>query len=103
MDHPGGDGPNTYIVAKATRNAGITMALSGIGGDELFAGYGVFKRMATLQKRIWLNALPQGLRMLSGLIVRAGKSSIAKSKIAELLAQEKIDIRSAYLLSRSIY
>src|SRR5690606_28355771 len=45
MDHPGGDGLNTYIVSKATKQAGITMALSGIGGDELFAGYDVFKRM----------------------------------------------------------
>ena len=26
MDHPSGDGPNTYIVSKATKNAGITMA-----------------------------------------------------------------------------
>src|SRR5690606_27130761 len=51
MDHPGGDGLNTYIVSKATKNAGVTMALSGIGGDELFAGYEVFKRMFELQKK----------------------------------------------------
>ena len=43
MDYPSGDGINTYIVSKATKQQGITVALSGIGGDELFAGYPQFK------------------------------------------------------------
>lgn len=43
MDYPTGDGINTYIVSHATKKAGITVALSGIGGDELFAGYPQFK------------------------------------------------------------
>ena len=51
MDHPSGDGPNTYVVSGATKSQGISMALSGIGGDEVFAGYDVFKRMKSLQKR----------------------------------------------------
>jgi len=44
MDHPSGDGPNTFVVSQATKKAGITVALSGLGGDELFAGYPVFLR-----------------------------------------------------------
>lgn len=43
MDYPSGDGINTYIVSNATKKAGITVALSGLGGDELFAGYPQFK------------------------------------------------------------
>jgi asparagine synthase (glutamine-hydrolysing) len=39
MDQPTFDGVNTYIVSKYTRQAGLTVALSGLGGDELFAGY----------------------------------------------------------------
>jgi asparagine synthase (glutamine-hydrolysing) len=34
--------PNTYLVAKHTRANQIKVALSGLGGDELFAGYNKF-------------------------------------------------------------
>ena len=43
VDAPSGDGLNTYIVSKATKNAGVTVALSGLGSDELFAGYPYFQ------------------------------------------------------------
>lgn len=103
MDHPSGDGPNTYIVSKATKNAGITMALSGIGGDELFAGYDVFKRMAELQKKSWLNALPKFTRQMGGNIIQKRKKSVSGNKIAELLGVDKINFESAYPLSRSVF
>ena len=51
MDHPSGDGPNTYVVSKATKEAGVSMALSGLGGDELFAGYDIFKRSLDLESQ----------------------------------------------------
>ncbi len=45
IDQPSLDGTNTYFVSRATRE-GVTVALSGIGGDELFAGYPQFRRFA---------------------------------------------------------
>lgn len=62
MDHPGADGPNTYVVSKFTRAAGITVALSGIGGDEMFGGYPVFRYLQQLQKFRVMGHLPAGLR-----------------------------------------
>jgi asparagine synthase (glutamine-hydrolysing) len=103
MDHPSGDGPNTYIVSKATKNAGITMALSGIGGDELFAGYDVFKRMVQLQQKSWINAIPRFARRTTGFAIRQQKRSVSGNKIHELLSQPKIDFDSAYPLNRSLF
>jgi asparagine synthase (glutamine-hydrolysing) len=102
-DHPGGDGPNTYIVSKATKHAGITMALSGIGGDELFAGYDVFKRMTELGKKSWINAVPGLARKTAGLAIRLKKRSVSGHKIEELLSQPKINFNSAYKLNRSLF
>jgi asparagine synthase (glutamine-hydrolysing) len=48
-DQPSIDGINTYHIAKATRRAGIKVALSGLGGDELFAGYSYFRLAARLE------------------------------------------------------
>jgi asparagine synthase (glutamine-hydrolysing) len=103
MDHPSGDGPNTYVVSKATKQAGITMALSGIGGDELFAGYDVFKRMAELQKKAWLNAVPGFARKAAGFAIRKKKRSVSGNKIEELLGQPHINFNSAYPLNRSVF
>lgn len=103
MDHPSGDGPNTYVVSKATKEAGITMALSGIGGDELFAGYPNFKRLKELQEKWWLKVSPNLLLKGGGYFLKTAKPNIANYKIAEILSLNSHDLPHTYPLSRSIF
>jgi asparagine synthase (glutamine-hydrolysing) len=78
LDQPTMNGINTYFVSWAAREVGLKVALSGLGGDELFAGYSTFvdaPRLARLVKLAWF--LPAALRraispMLAGLIARRG-------------------------------
>ena len=63
MDQPTVDGINTYMISQAAKNIGIKVALSGLGGDELFAGYNSFSLVPRLNKiNKILNSLPSGLR-----------------------------------------
>lgn len=48
MDQPSVDGINTWYAAKATKELGLKVVLSGIGGDELFLGYGSFNTLPRL-------------------------------------------------------
>lgn len=45
MDQPTIDGINTWFVSMATAQAGLKVALSGLGGDELLGGYQTFGRI----------------------------------------------------------
>lgn len=103
IDHPSGDGPNSYIVSKATKNAGITMALSGLGGDELFAGYDIFKRFYELEKKSWLNILPGFSRNIAGKAFAIKKNSVQGDKTAEILSLDKIDGFNAYPVNRKLF
>jgi asparagine synthase (glutamine-hydrolysing) len=102
MDHPSGDGVNTYVVSKATKEAGITMALSGLGGDELFAGYSVFNHALKLKQNNWLNTIPLFMRSAGGSVFSKVKPGVPSQKIAELLKQDVISFNSLYPLTRQV-
>lgn len=103
IDHPSGDGPNSYIVSKATKQAGITMALSGLGGDELFAGYSIFKQIHALEKKAWLNIIPRFGRKWVGNFIATQKNSIQGDKIKALLDLLSLDAFNAYPINRKLF
>ena len=50
MDQPSIDGFNTWCVSKLASRNGMKVVLSGLGGDELFAGYGSFQRVPQFEQ-----------------------------------------------------
>lgn len=102
MDHPSGDGPNSYIVSKVTKENGITVALSGLGGDELFAGYDIFPRAVSLLDKKWLYSFPVGLRKLMGKGLQTIKPSIASDKIVATITQKYLELPFYYPINRQV-
>lgn len=72
LDQPTMDGINTYFVSWAARQVGLKVALSGLGGDELFAGYGTFSDTPRLQHmELVARFVPSSLRRVSAPFVNA--------------------------------
>jgi asparagine synthase (glutamine-hydrolysing) len=53
MDQPTTDGLNTYLVSRAIVAQGFKVALSGLGGDELFGGYSSFRQIQQALNAGW--------------------------------------------------
>jgi len=102
MDHPSGDGPNSFVVSKATKDAGVTMALSGLGGDELFAGYDIFPRAVSLLDKKWLYSFPIGIRRLMGKALKIVKPTIASDKTVETITQKYLELPFYYPINRQV-
>ncbi len=101
MDQPSIDGINTYFVAKAAREAGLKVALSGLGGDELFAGYPSFRQ---IPKSV------AALRPFAGPTVGAAFRSLAGPLLGRVTSPKYAGaleyggtFGGAYLLRRSLF
>ena len=100
MDQPTADGFNTFVVSKATREAGVKVVLSGLGGDELFGGYPSFKDVPRLLKI--KNTLGQTEKPVSAILRRIGQKTTKISKLSSVLAASK-DLLTVYMIRRQVF
>jgi asparagine synthase (glutamine-hydrolysing) len=78
-DQPTGDGINTYYASQTAQEGGVKVALSGLGGDELFGGYPSFRAVPALERLLptW-KRLPGGARSLLLKVLEGGGARARK-------------------------
>jgi asparagine synthase (glutamine-hydrolysing) len=104
MDQPSIDGVNTWFVSKAAKEAGLSVAISGIGGDELLAGYPSFVEVPRWRRRFGPFAAVPGVGRLGRITISAMAPSFARSRPKALGVLEHANSwAGAYLLRRGLH
>src|SRR5258706_9461755 len=104
MDQPTMDGINTYLVSAKTRSAGVKVALTGLGADEMFAGYSSFLRVPGMERMAArLRRLPAlARRGLATSVSMIAANSDRNRKLAELASAQE-SLVHPYFLVRSLF
>jgi len=104
MDQPTIDGINTWFVSKAAHELGLKVALSGLGGDELFGGYSSFRDLPTWVR--WMAApssIPFFGRVLRRVFQRIRGEKLGISPKVAGLVEFGGTYAGAYLLRRGLF
>jgi asparagine synthase (glutamine-hydrolysing) len=107
LDQPTMDGINTYFVSWAAKQAGLKVALSGLGGDELFAGYPTFAdtpRFARLIRSAWFVPTPVRRMMAPFVSALAGRQGSPNGGRKAAAAWSYPDaLPHAYFFTRTLF
>jgi asparagine synthase (glutamine-hydrolysing) len=104
MDQPTIDGVNTFLVSRHTRAAGLKVAISGLGGDEVFGGYSSFRSVPQME-RIYnvCNRMPEfARRSLGELFSMLSPANDRNRKVATLVS-ENGNLMHPYFLARMLF
>ena len=104
MDQPSIDGVNTWFVSKAAREAGLKVAISGLGGDELLAGYPSFVDLPRWRRRFGPLAAVPGVGRLARLVLTTVAPGLVRAKPkAPGMLEYANSWAGAYLLRRGLH
>lgn len=102
MDQPTIDGLNTYLVSQVAAASGLRVALSGLGGDELFRGYPSFKDVPRVHRWLgWTRRVPAAGRAFRRVLAPALRH-FTSPKYAGLFEYGG-SFSGAYLLRRGLF
>jgi asparagine synthase (glutamine-hydrolysing) len=109
LDQPSMDGVNTFFISWGARRAGLKVAISGLGADELFGGYPTFGRTRYMSALLaMVRRMPAGVReliseALLAISRRSGVHSPEKiRKIAALFSHPEA-LPHAYFYTRTLF
>ena len=102
MDQPSIDGINTYFISKAAKNIGVKVALSGLGGDEIFGGYPDFNQIPKIVSISKYLKLLGKFNFLFKPLIKNSKNTYFSHKYAELIRYSDSYVK-AYILRRALY
>lgn len=103
MDQPTLDGVNTYFVSQTAKQAGLTVALSGLGGDELFGGYpNTFHGVPAMMRHLSRAQSVPGGATLARAAIGMMPNRHRGARVIEALGRP-ISPASAYLTRRGLF
>ncbi len=103
LDQPSVDGVNTWFVSQTARQAGLTVALSGLGGDELFGGYpNTFVQAFQMQRALHLAQTLPGGRRAAQAAISLLPNSPQWARVADAL-DRPASLPAAYLTRRGLF
>ena len=100
MDHPSGDGVNSWIVSKYTKEKGVKMVFSGMGGDELFMGYPFYSKIKYIFNFYKFFKIPHFIMRFIFVLLSPVLQSVNQKKFLQLLKIKSPDISDIYKISR---